>query len=212
MIQETVDDEETSDSYSQYSSGKFNFLEVLIKDILFDERYLVSLKEKISKLKNSQIHQRELKKLIIEHDLQAVEDLRGLIKLNSDAEIKKNEKNLTAQEKKLEKYKQLFTKIAIRVEKIYRKLKYPYKLELDRITSQKVLDSLISAENIFENYKSSNDLPDGSPIINNYAKALEIMLDECVSVHFIPLIRKKYYRKQMSPDIYKKFGWLRENK
>ncbi len=192
--------------------GKLNFLGDSIKDILFEENYLALLKEKILKLIKGQIQQRELKKLIIKHGFNSVEDIKEVIKLFIEAEIKKYIENTTTQKGRLEKYKQLLSKIASRIDKIYRKLNNSDKLELDKITSKKVHDSLISAEKIFEYYKSNDNLPDASPIINNYAKALEIMLDECISVHFKSLIKKKYFQKQMSPDIYKKFGWLKDNK
>lgn len=192
--------------------GKLNFLGDSIKDILFEENYLVVLKEKVLRLNQGQIQQRELKKLIIEHGLKSVEDIKEVIKFFIEAEIRKYIENPKAQKGRFEKYKQLLSKIAYRIDKIYRKLNNSDKLELDKITSKKVRDSLISAEKIFEYYKSNDYLPDASPIINNYAKALEIMLDECISVHFKSLIKKKYFQKQMSPDIYKKFGWLKDNK
>jgi len=192
--------------------GKLNFLGDSIKGILFEENYLVLLKMKIVRLTKGQIQQWELKKLIIEYGLKSVEDIKEVIKFFIEAEIKKYIENTTTQKGRLEKYKQLLKEIASRIDKIYRRLNNSDKLELDKITSKKVRDSLISAEKIFEYYKSNDDLPDASPIINNYAKALEIMLDECISVHFKSLIKKKYFQKQMSLDIYKKFGWLKDKK
>jgi len=192
--------------------NNLNFLGDSIKDILFDENHLALLKEKILRLNKGQIQQIELKKLIIEDGLKSVDDIKEVIKFFIEAEIKKFIEDSTVQKDKLEKYKQLLTKIAFRIDRIYRRLNNSDKLELDKITSKKVRDSLISAEKIFEYYKSNDDLPDASPIINNYAKALEIMLDESISFHFKSLIKKKYFQKQMSPDIYKKFGWLKDNK
>ena len=98
------------------------FIVESIKDIIFDVQYLATLKQTILKLANSQIEQKDLKKLIIEHGLNSVEDIRKLIKLCTEAEKKRLIKRFEQQEEKIKKYNQLLLKIAPRVEKIYEKL------------------------------------------------------------------------------------------
>ncbi len=99
-----------------------NFIVESIKDIIFDTQYLAILKETILKLIDGQIEQKDLKKLIIEHGVSSVEDIKKLIELYTEIEIKRIIKRVEAQKDKIKKYNQLLSKIAPRVEKIYNKL------------------------------------------------------------------------------------------
>lgn len=99
-----------------------NFIVESIRDIIFDTQYLAILKETILKLIDGQIEQKDLKKLIIEHGVSSVEDIKKLIELYTETEIKRNIKRVEAQKDKNKKYNQLLSKIAPRVEKIYNKL------------------------------------------------------------------------------------------
>jgi len=99
-----------------------NFIVESIRDIIFDTQYLAILKETILKLIDGQIEQKDLKKLIIEHGVSSVEDIKKLIELYTETEIKRNIKRVEAQKEKNKKYNQLLSKIAPRVEKIYNKL------------------------------------------------------------------------------------------
>lgn len=104
---------------------KLNTLDFIVesmRDIIFDTQYLAILKETILKLTNGQIEQNDLKKLIIEHGVSSVEDIKDLIELYTETEIKRVIKSVEAQKDKIKKYNQLLSKIAPRVEKIYNKL------------------------------------------------------------------------------------------
>jgi len=98
------------------------FIEESIKDIIFDAQYLTTLKQTILKLANNKIEQKDLKKLIIEHGLNSVEDIKKLIKLCTEAEKKRVTERFEWQEEKIKKYNHLLLKIAPKVEKIYEKL------------------------------------------------------------------------------------------
>jgi len=99
-----------------------DFIVESIRDIIFDTQYLAILKKTILKLINGQIEQKDLKRLIIEHGVSSVEDIKDLIKLYTETEIKRVIKSVEAQKDKIKKYNQLLSKIAPRVEKIYNKL------------------------------------------------------------------------------------------
>jgi len=99
-----------------------DFIVESIRDIIFDTQYLAILKETILKLTNGLIEQKDLKKLIIEHGVSSVEDIKDLIELYTEAMIKRVIKSVEAQKDKIKKYNQLLSKIAPRVEKIYNKL------------------------------------------------------------------------------------------
>ncbi len=99
-----------------------NFIVESIKDIIFDTQYLAILKETILKLIDGQIEQKDLKKLIIEHGVSSVEDIKKLIELYTEIKIKRIIKRVEAQKDNIKKYNQLLSKIAPRVEKIYNKL------------------------------------------------------------------------------------------
>ncbi|GAG77814.1 hypothetical protein ES703_30166 [subsurface metagenome] len=104
---------------------KLNTLDFIVesmRDIIFDTQYLAILKETILKLTNGQIEQNDLKKLIIEHGVSSVEDIKDLIELYTETEIKRVIKSVETQKDKIKKYNQLLSKIAPRVEKIYNKL------------------------------------------------------------------------------------------
>lgn len=60
--------------------------------------------------------------MIIEHGVSSVEDIKDLIELYTETEIKRVIKSVEAQKDKIKKYNQLLSKIAPRVEKIYNKL------------------------------------------------------------------------------------------
>lgn len=100
----------------------FDFIVESIRDIIFDTQYLVILKKTILKLTNGQIEQKDLKKIIIEHGVSSVEDIKDLIKLYTETEVKRVIKSVEAQKDKIKKYNQLLSKIAPRVEKIYNQL------------------------------------------------------------------------------------------
>ncbi len=99
-----------------------DFIVESIRDIIFDTQYLAILKETILKLTNGQIEQKDLKRLIIEQGVSSVEDIKDLIELYTETEIKRVIKSVEAQKNKIKKYNQLLSKIAPRVEKIYNKL------------------------------------------------------------------------------------------
>ncbi len=99
-----------------------DFIVESIRDIIFDTQYLAILKETILKLTNGQIEQKDLKRLIIEQGVSSVEDIKDLIELYIETEIKRVIKSVEAQKNKIKKYNQLLSKIAPRVEKIYNKL------------------------------------------------------------------------------------------
>jgi len=87
-------------------------------------------------------------------------------------------------------------------------------LNLNQISSEKVKKILMTAEEQFYFYKNNPKL-DASPIIAQYSKALEVMLNERLSFYFKPLIaqyRKKYQNNETSDDFGKKFGNLMRNK
>ena len=107
------------------TKSKLNTLDFIvesIRDIIFDTQYLAILKETILKLTNGQIEQKDLKRLIIEYGVSSVEDIKDLIELYTETEIKRVIKSVKAQKDKIKKYNQLLSKIAPRVEKIYNKL------------------------------------------------------------------------------------------
>lgn len=88
------------------------------------------------------------------------------------------------------------------------------KLNLNQIQSENVRKILMTAEKQFNFYKDNPKL-DASPIIAQYSKALEVMLNEKISSHFKPLFaqyRKKYQNNETSEDFNKKFGNLMRNK
>lgn len=60
--------------------------------------------------------------MIIEHEVSSVEDIKDLIELYTETEIKRVIKSVETQKDKIKKYNQLLSKIAPRVEKIYNKL------------------------------------------------------------------------------------------
>ncbi|MFX1353991.1 MAG: hypothetical protein ACFFGP_08535 [Promethearchaeota archaeon] len=87
-------------------------------------------------------------------------------------------------------------------------------LNLNQIQSENVRKILMTAEKQFNFYKDNPKL-DASPIIAQYSKALEVMLNEKISSHFKPLFaqyRKKYQNNETSEDFNKKFGNLMRNK
>jgi len=82
---------------------------------------------------------------------------------------------------------------------------------IDRITSEKVKNALISAERIFLHFYDKKDLLDASSIINSYSKALEIILHEKISPIFNPLIetyREPYFKRELTGNFHMKFGNL----
>lgn len=99
-----------------------DFIVESIRDIIFNTQYFAILKETILKLTNGQIEQKDLKRLIIEHGVSSVKDIKDLIELYTETEIKRVIKSVEAQKDKIKKYNQLLSKIAPRVEKIYNKL------------------------------------------------------------------------------------------
>lgn len=89
------------------------------------------------------------------------------------------------------------------------------KLNFSKIKSQKARDALKSAEQIFFDYHTRKDLPDGFAVPVGYAKALEIILDEEFSSLFKPLLseyQQRYFKKKLSYDFHVKFGNLFRNK
>lgn len=86
-------------------------------------------------------------------------------------------------------------------------------LNIEGISSVKIKNILITAERKLIDYRKYDNTFDASDIILDYSKALEIMLDEKVAIHFIPLVKKyKKNNKQPSEDFRKKFGWLFQDK
>ncbi len=82
---------------------------------------------------------------------------------------------------------------------------------INRITSEKVRNALISAERIYLHFHDKKDLLDASSIINSYSKALEIMVHEEISPLFNPLIkiyREKYFKQELGTNFHIKFGNL----
>jgi len=89
------------------------------------------------------------------------------------------------------------------------------KLNFSKIKSQKSRDALKSAEQIFFDYSTRRDLPDGFAVPVGYAKALEIILDVQFSSLFKPLLseyQQRYFKKKLSYDFHVKFGNLFRNK
>ncbi|MCK4239838.1 MAG: hypothetical protein KAX33_11980 [Candidatus Lokiarchaeota archaeon] len=122
-MEETIRNvENISPDKTKTKLNTLDFILESIRDIIFDTQYLAILKETILKLTNGQIEQKDLKKLIIEHEVSSVEDIKDLIELYTETEIKRVIKSVEAQKDKIKKYNQLLSKIAPRVEKIYNKL------------------------------------------------------------------------------------------
>ncbi len=86
-------------------------------------------------------------------------------------------------------------------------------LNINSITKQEIINILITVEQKLIDYHHKDSNFDASDIILGYSKALEIMLDDKVSIKFKPLIIEyRRTRRKTSEDFKKKFGWLFKDK
>ena len=107
-------------------------------------------------------------------------------------------KNLEANNETIEVYKQ--------------ELKFMQRLQgitilIDRVTDENVREMLRSADKLVFDYLGGLPPPDASFILVEYAKALETMLHQQVSIHFTPLV-EKYKKRKISENCKQKFGVL----
>ena len=97
-------------------------LSVSMKKIVFKESYLLELKIRISGLTKGVTSQKELKKLIIDHEIETIKELKSLIEFKIESGTKKANKQMETEKNKNIQYKKILSKLGPKIEKIYRKL------------------------------------------------------------------------------------------
>lgn len=85
-------------------------------------------------------------------------------------------------------------------------------LNTEKLSSQIAKDAMITAERLFFDYRKKDTLIDASPMIENYAKALEVILNEQLSRYFKPVLKREYGDRYIKDEeIWKAFGRLRNS-
>ena len=93
-----------------------------MKEIVFKKSYLLELKNKISSLTKGHTSQKELKKLIIDHEYEILEELKSLIEFKIESGTKKVNRQIETEKDRNIQYKKILSKLGPKIEKIYRKL------------------------------------------------------------------------------------------